>query len=225
MDSQAIEPTSAMQNDPAMVIITFIVSAYLAKLWYDDYKSSALGEDNPQAFPGAVACKGIAIWVAVIGALVILGIEIVGEYAIGIADAQHNITAIALLSMVAAAFFEELIFRGYLVIDRRGTALLVLGIIGFSIIFSLLHPFLWDFKYPDNVAAWQFWKADISFSFTTKAWFSTALIFIHSLWFYFVRFYKLNPNHSLLPCMAAHLANNVGVFICKWAQGHVVGWW
>ncbi len=225
MNPQATEPTSVMQNDPLMIIVLFAVSAYLAKLWYDDYRKSALGEDNPQAFPGAVACKHIAIWGAVIGALVILGLEIVGEYAIGISGEQHNIAAIALLSMISAAFFEELIFRGYLVVSKRGIALLVISIVGFSLLFAVIHPFLWDFKYPDGVAAWQFWKADLSFSFTTKAWFSTAMVFIHSLWFYYVRFYKLNPHRSLLPCIAAHLVNNIGVFICKLAQGHVVGWW
>ena len=31
--------------------------------------------------------------------------------------------------------------------------------------------------------------------------------------------------HPLIPCIAAHLAKNLGVFVIKLAQGHVSGWW
>ncbi|MGA2053040.1 MAG: CPBP family intramembrane glutamate endopeptidase, partial [Opitutales bacterium] len=87
------------------------------------------------------------------------------------------------------------------------------GIVGFSLLFSLLHPFLWD------------WKSGLVFDFSLKAWWSPALVFASSLWFYTVRFYPLNPARSLLPCIAAHLAKNLGVFAIKLAQGHVTSWW
>jgi hypothetical protein len=40
-----------------------------------------------------------------------------------------------------------------------------------------------------------------------------------------VRFYRWNPAHSLLPCIAAHAAKNLGVIGIKAAQGFLVGWW
>ena len=46
-----------------------------------------------------------------------------------------------------------------------------------------------------------------------------------TLWFYAVRFWPLNPTRSLLPCVAAHAAKNLGVLAVKAAQGHVSGWW
>ena len=61
--------------------------------------------------------------------------------------------------------------------------------------------------------------------FETKAWFSTMMIFTGSLWFYAVRFLPANRARSLLPCIAAHAAKNLGVFIIKYAQGYVSGWW
>ena len=51
------------------------------------------------------------------------------------------------------------------------------------------------------------------------------MIFAASLWFYTVRFFGLNPQRSLLPCVAAHAAKNLGVFTIKYVQGFVGGWW
>ena len=58
--------------------------------------------------------------------------------------------------------------------------------------------------------------------FTGKAFFTTAFLFAGSLWFYFVRFFRLNPHASLLAPFAAHLAKNLAVFAVKLAQGQVV---
>ena len=35
----------------------------------------------------------------------------------------------------------------------------------------------------------------------------------------------MNPTRSLLPCVAAHLAKNLGVVAVKYAQGFVGDWW
>jgi len=55
------------------------------------------------------------------------------------------------------------------------------------------------------------------------------MVFLFSFWLYAMRFPlrypKLNPSRSLIPCIAAHLAKNLGVFVIKLAQGHVSGWW
>ena len=60
-----------------------------------------------------------------------------------------------------------------------------------------------------------------SLNFTLKGFFSTGFIFVGALWFYFVRFFKWNPNASLLAPVAAHMAKNLAVFLIKLAQGHV----
>jgi membrane protease YdiL (CAAX protease family) len=109
---------------------------------------------------------------------------------------------------------EEIIFRGFLVIDKRGKFAVWAGVGGASVLFAALHPFLWDWV--DGKLTW---------TFTPKGWFSTAAIFAGSLWFYFVRFARFNPTRSLLPCFAAHAAKNLGVIGVKAVQGHLVGWW
>lgn len=224
-ESDALAEVSAMQNDPLMILVMFAACLYIGKLWYDDYRQARKGHPHPRAFPGATACGMMAVAVAMAGALVLLGVEIAGEYALDLVGEQSNVTALALLAMMSAAFIEELIFRGYLVIENRGRAALISGMVGFSVVFAVLHPFLWELDYPDGVAGWRFWEAEFSLNGTTKAWFSTVLIFLNSLWFYTVRYFAWNPAHSLIPCFAAHLASNVGVFLTKLAQGHVVAWW
>ncbi|QYY35714.1 CPBP family intramembrane glutamic endopeptidase [Ruficoccus sp. ZRK36] len=214
---------SDMQSDPLMIVILFAASIYLFKLWLDDFKANKRGEPNPKAFPGATACSALCVIVAVVGALILLAVETFGEIALGVSAEQSDITWLALLSICAAAFFEELIFRGYLVVTKKGTAALVGSIFIFSFLFAALHPFVWDLEMPEGVPGWQFWQGSLSFDFGVKGWFSTALVFANSLWFYTVRFYGLNKTRSLIPCMAAHLASNVGVFVIKLVQGHVVG--
>ena len=117
---------------------------------------------------------------------------------------------------MAAAFGEELVFRGYLVVANHGRAWLVVSVVLFSLLFAVLHPFLWE------------WPGDgegLVIHLDRKGIFSTAFVFVGSLWFYAVRFFSLNPRRSLLPSIAAHLAMNLGVFLIKLAQGFVSGLW
>jgi membrane protease YdiL (CAAX protease family) len=109
---------------------------------------------------------------------------------------------------------EEVVFRGYLAIENRGRLLLWAGVVGVSLLFAVLHPFLWK------------WNGQgLTLHFGAKAWFSTAMVFAVSLWFYTVRFFQLNPQQSLLPCFVAHATKNLGVFAVKYIQGFVGGWW
>ncbi len=202
-----------------MVLAISAVSVYLFWLWWSDFKSAQAGKPNENAFPGAVPASKLAIGVAIVGSIILLALETAGEYALGISDEQQSIAAVFLFSMIAAAFVEELIFRGYLVVTKRGRAALVFSILGFSAVFAILHPFLWQWDVADGNSWWQ---GSIVWDFSLKAWFSTVMIFIASLWFYTVRFLPVNPAHSLVPCIAAHLTKNVGVFVIKWAQGFVI---
>jgi hypothetical protein len=100
------------------------------------------------------------------------------------------------------------------VVENRGRAALVAGVVAASVGFALLHPFLWS---------WE--GGRLGFQGDAKAWFSTSAVFAGSLWFYAVRFLPMNPTRSLLPCFVAHLTKNLGVFAIKYAEGFVSGWW
>ena len=203
------------QDNPVLLIVMLGLAGYVGKLWRDDYLAAHAGTPNPRALPGATVCSLAAIAVAAAGALILLGFETWGEYALGIVGEQSRITVLFGLYTLAAAFVEELIFRGFLVVENRGRVALVAGIVGASLLFAVAHPFLWE---------WE--DGTLSFHFmSTKAWFSTGVVFTASLWFYAVRFLPMNPSRSLLPCIAAHAAKNLGVFAIKFAQGFVGDWW
>jgi hypothetical protein len=201
------------QDNPFLLGGMIVAVGITAKWWLDDYRSARAGRPNARAFPGATPAKVSAVVLAVTGALLLLGAETGGEQALGLTARQSHITGLFALYTLAAAFAEELVFRGYLVITSRGRAALWVGIVGASVLFALLHPFLWE---------WQ--EGRLIPHLDAKAWFSTGCVFAGSLWFYAVRFLPLNPTRSLLPSIAAHAAKNMGVFAIKYAQGFVTGW-
>lgn len=213
---------SDMQSDPTMIIIMAAISIYVFKMWLDDFRAGQRGESVKGGFPGATPAPMKAVWIAIIGALVILGLETGGEIALGISGEQSDITWLFLISITTAAFVEELIFRGFLVVTNKGKAALIGSAIGFSFLFTILHPFFWELDMPEGVDGWQVWQGTLVWDFSLKPWFTSAFLFLNSLWFYLMRFWAINPQKSLIPCMAAHLASNWGVFVIKLAQGHVV---
>lgn len=202
------------QDNPLLLLVMLGVVGAVGKMWLDDYRAHQRGAANPRALPGATPASAGMIGIAVSGALVLLAAETGGEYALGISGEQSHMTVLLGVYTLAAAFVEELIFRGYIVVENRGRAALVAGIFGASLVFALLHPFLWEWN-----------DGALSLHFGAKAWFSTGAIFAGSLWFYAVRYLPGNPSRSLLPCIAAHAAKNLGVFAIKYAQGFVSGWW
>ncbi len=202
------------QDQPLLLLLMIAAALMVAKWWLDDYRATGRGSPPERALPGATPAPVAATVLAAAGALVLLGAETWGEHALGISGEQSRITVLFGLYTLAAACVEELIFRGYLVATGRGRTFLVGGIVAASAVFALLHPFLWEWS--EGALHWRG---------GTKAWFSTGAVFAGSLWFYFVRFMPLNPRHSLLPCVAAHAAKNLGVLAIKCAQGFVSGWW
>lgn len=202
------------QDNPLLLLGMTGVALWLARLWWTDLRAAQAGQPNPRAFPGATpASRGIML-AAVAGTLLLLAAETAGELALGYAAAQSKMTVLFGGYTLAAAFIEEVIFRGYLVVTHRGRAALVTGIVGASLVFALLHPFLWEWR-----------DGALQIHPTGKAWFSTGAIFAGSLWFYALRFLPANPTRSLAPCIAAHAVKNLGVFAIKYAQGYVTGWW
>lgn len=207
-------------DDPIFIILILLLAGYFLRMWASDYRDYQRGKPHPKALPGATPASGKAIWIAAAGALVILLVETFGEYALGISSDQSDIKVIALLAFIAAAFTEELIMRGFLVVGNSGKTALIISILAFSGLFAMAHPFLWSYESVveggDKIFRWTF---DI------KGTWSTLMVFALSVWLYTVRFLSNNPKRSLLPSIAGHLTKNIGVFVIKLIQGHVVGWW
>ncbi len=202
-----------MSENPALIMVMIAGGAYLFHLWWGDLRANCSGSPNPRAFPGATPCSAQVLVLAVAGTLLLLGIETGGEALLGISDEQKSLTVLFSVYTLVAAFLEELAFRGYLVVTKHGKAALWGSVFVFSLLFALAHPFLWEWS-----------DGALTLHFTTKAWFSTTMLFLGSLWFYVLRFLPLNPTRSLLPCIAAHFAKNLGVFAIKAAGGFVSGW-
>jgi uncharacterized protein len=203
-----------MNDNPALVILMVFFGLYVLNLWRQDLAADRAGRPNRGPLPGATTAPLKAYVIAALGAAIILFFETWGEIRLGLSDQQSNMTILFGVYSLIAAFVEELIFRGFIVVTHRGKGLLWMGIVGASIVFAALHPFLWQWE--DGVFSW---------TLTEKGWFSTGAVFVSSLWFYTVRFAAFNPRQSLLPCVAAHATKNLGVFVIKGTQGFVVGWW
>ncbi len=214
-----------MSQEPFGIVFYLIVTLWLGNLWLRDIRAAAKDpEVAGTGFPGATTCTLKPIAVAVAGTLVLLAAETFGEIQLGISEEQSDVSWFFLLALISGAIVEEFVFRGYLVIESRGHAAKWISIFAFSAIFALIHPYVWSFDLAEETAdAGMLSRLFDAFSlnFTTKAIFSTAFIFVGSLWFYFVRFFRLNPQHSIIVPIAAHVAKNVAVFAIKLAQGHV----
>lgn len=207
------------QDNLAYSVATFCVGGYLFYMWCSDCAHYASrGFDRKGAFPGARPVSAKFVFFAAVAALVLLGIQMSGESALGVVGEQTRVGAFAIFSWIAAAFIEELVFRGYLVIDGKGTAWLIAGAVFFSLIFALAHPFLWDYKVAEG-ASWL--AGEWIWDFSVKSFYSTLCVFECSLLFYYLRFAPQNRDRSLLPCVAAHFAYNAGVFVAKAFQGFV----
>jgi membrane protease YdiL (CAAX protease family) len=202
-------------NHPLLLLVMTVAGVYIGKLWWDDRRLARLGNSNPRAFPGATEASPRAVVFALAGALAILAIETVGESTLGLTEAQsHQTWLFTLYSVAAAPIIEELIFRGWLVLENRGCGMLWVGAAGASVGFAALHPFLWR---------WD----DMGFAFTfgAKGWFSTAVVLATSMWLYAARFAPWNAQRSLLPCFAAHAVKNLGVVGVKLMTGFMGALW
>jgi len=202
-----------MNESPFMVLLYVGVAAYVGYMYWGDYQSNQASEQpDPRGMPGATSASLGLFVIGVIGALLILAAETGGEIALGIASGQSEMVWYFVFATLGAGIVEEIIFRGYLVVDNKGRAALIGSCVGFSLIFAIIHGHFWSNE-EGEAFAW---------TFTTKAFFTTGILLVNSLWFYALRFGRWNKNRSLFPCMLAHAASNLGVFCVKWAQGFVV---
>ncbi len=196
-----------------MVHIGFLLLiGYLFRLWLSDLRSARFKKPSAGALPGAFHCSYTLILVGVAGALFLVAGETVGENMLGISNEQSSMTVLFALVSIGAGFGEELVFRGYLLVQNKGRVWLWASVLGFSFLFAVIHPYLW---------IWEDGRLEIQFS--AKTFFSTGIVFLNSFWFYVLRISRGNPSKSLWPCIAAHAASNAAVFFVKLAQGHVSG--
>jgi uncharacterized protein len=205
-------------NDPVFLLLGLGVASYFLWLWWSDLQSaqkSPPGQSPSGGLPGARPSTANAIIIGIVGAVLLVGLETWGELALNISSEQSEITVLfALYSILGAAIVEELVFRGFVVVDDKGRGWLIASALGASIVFALAHPHVWQWE--DGQLTWHF---------DTKGYFSTACLFLSSLWFYACRFAPWNKNQSLLPCFTAHAAKNLAVVLVKAAQGFVVALW
>jgi membrane protease YdiL (CAAX protease family) len=202
------------KDNPLLLLAMIGVAGVLARAWWCDLRAARGDLSDPRAFPGARPAGRTVLVIAVAGTLVLVTAETAGELALGLAARQSEMTVLFAGYTIAAAFLEELIFRGYLVITGRGRVALIAGVVLASALFAAFHPYLWEGS-----------GTGLRLSRDPKAWYTTASIFVGSLWFYALRFLPANPQRSLLPCIVAHVTKNLAVFVVKYAQGFVVGWW
>ena len=77
---------------------------------------------------------------------------------------------------LCAGVVEEVIFRGFLVVENKGRVALIGSCIGFSLYFCADPRTLLEHG------------GRLCSTFTSKAFFTTAILFANSLWWYAVRF-------------------------------------
>ena len=193
-----------------MILLYVGIAAYVLHMYLGDYRADCSGSPNPKAMPGAKGFGGSIALIAVIGSLLLLAVETGGELALGIADEQSEMLWYLAFATLCAGVVEEVIFRGFLVVENKGRAVLIGSCVGFSLLFALIHGHFWSTE------------EDFVWTFTSKAFFTTGILFANSLWWYAVRFGPWNPQRSLFPCMIAHAASNLGVFVVKLSQGYVI---
>jgi len=198
--------SSLQSENPTFGILYGIIAVVVLYLWRQDWKS---GKET--GFPGASGAPIRLLVIAGIGGIVLTLLETAGEYALGLTAEQSELAAIAIVPLLGAAVVEELIFRGYLVVDQKGRGPLIASIVGFSLIFAVIHPHLWS---------WE--EGVFSLELTRKGFFTTTFLFVNSLWFYAVRFSPGNKSRSLLPCFIAHAASNGSVWLIKGFQGFLI---
>jgi membrane protease YdiL (CAAX protease family) len=213
-------------NDPLILLVTAAGGLWAGRLWLQDLRVARAGPPNPRAFPGATPASARALAIAALGGVALTLAETWGEAKLGLAAEQSRMTALfAAYSVLAAPIVEELIFRGFVVIEGRGPAAKWAGAAAASLVFAAMHPFLWTLD-QGSAPFWKVWEWEWNWTLGTKGWFSTGAVFASSLWFYAMRFSeRLNPHGSLLPCFAAHGAKNLTVVAVKAAQGFLSGWW
>src|SRR5437773_2134680 len=142
-----LAPMSGTITDHLVPLLLIGASVWVARGWVSDYRAALAGKPNEKSFPGATPVSASTVAISSLGALFILAAETGGEHVLGVSAEQPRMTALfGLYSICAAPVIEEVLFRGYFVIENRGRLVLWAGVMGVSLLFALLHPFLWEWS-------------------------------------------------------------------------------
>ena len=210
-------------SDAFLYLAGLGIAGYFFWFWLEDYRANSQSirkrladpegsvtdagkkaHEFSKGMPGATPVGWTAILVAVTGALLILGTEVAGEYQLGVVEDQSSMSILFGIYTLAAAFIEELIFRGFLFFDRFGKKWLWGSILLISIFFALIHPYIWSYELPENQPPWLFWKYlglniwKENGQLNIQPIFATCILFVNSMWFY------LDPIFSTEPLSIAH---------------------
>ena len=79
-----------MNEDPLIILIYCAIGLYIANLYRADIRSFVADRPNVKALPGAKPTTGLLIFASVLAAFVLLGNAVIGEYALGIVEAQSE---------------------------------------------------------------------------------------------------------------------------------------
>ncbi|MAV39503.1 MAG: CPBP family intramembrane metalloprotease [Puniceicoccaceae bacterium] len=199
-----------MNEDPLIIAFYLAIALYLGHVYRLDIQAFSKGVPNAKALPGAVPIPALLTVASVLLGIVLLGNAVIGEYALGLVDAQSEMVWFFIFASLSAGVIEEIVFRGYLVFENRGRNALLLSCLAFSLLFALIHGYLWSFE------------DGFSWVFTVQSIYNTWILFINSLVFYGIRFGPWNPQRSMLPSIIAHMVFNLGVFLVKWMQGFII---
>lgn len=203
-------------DDPWINLIYGGAAGWLGWMFWQDLQAARQGKPKPQALPGAVpVAPKVVVW-GILGALLIVALETAGELLLGVSERQSTLPWHALFALLGAGMIEEVIFRGFLLFTNRGRAALYGSVLGFSTLFALIH-FHWLNPAPDGEAGLFGYVLNLS----PEALWWTFILWINALWFYALRLLPSNPDRSLIPCIAAHMASNLAVFFVKLAQGYI----
>ncbi|MBN2234391.1 MAG: CPBP family intramembrane metalloprotease [Opitutales bacterium] len=209
-----------MINDPLITVAGFVVALWLLRSWSADARHHRrTGISRPYAFPGAsFAPTGLSLSGAGLAIALVLTYSI-AEWALGAHTLQSTVSLWQIPAILSAPVIEEIVFRGYLVIQSKGRPLLILSILLSSALFAIIHPYGWQVTIPESFFDFANWSIhlnpDLPFRLTTL------YLFVLSLLCFALRFHPRNPNRSLLPCFCAHFAANIAVLCIKSLQGFV----
>lgn len=191
-------------------ILSVAAAAIVIFFWATDYRRWKSGAPFERALPGATGASWKLVRLSVLVSIGIAAVQILGEYALGVTGTLSPIPAYLILPLLGAGIVEELIFRGYLVIEKKGRRTMIVSIVFFSIASALVHGHLLA-------------KVDYGFRMTfapASIWWTLILV-VNSLWWYTVRFLPSNKDKSLLPCFAGHMASTLVIFLVRMVQGCV----
>ena len=198
-------------NDSILVVFIYCgIAVYLVNVYRIDIGKFIRNESNPKALPGASPASPLLLIASALGAFVLLGMAVIGEFALGLVEAQSELVWYFVFALLAAGIIEEVVFRGYLVVRGKGSFTLIMSCLFFSAVFALVHGGFWE---TENGFSWNF---------STQAFFNSLIWFVNSLCFYALRLGPWNPTQSIIPSIVAHVTLNLGVYIVKLGQGFIL---